>query len=359
MKIYFYFFIPLFFFSCHEKETAKNVINKYELKAKANNKIQYDITRIDSFSSNDVWNRIGQVLIEKIKEDTLFGMSFFVESYSLNNSYLYHNYKSFEISNRDSNYELVSSYGFLGSPGGQMIIDDVFGLDSLYKTVSLVDYEHEYQLQFTFEDDTTFQINNIQKIININKTTFFPSKIIIRSEKLGEITSKTFLISKMLVNDKVTNSIENYKNGLLSLEIISNKSLINASLIGTEFIPESLPDLWNDKPIDISEHFPALISFWEVWCSPCVESLPKLKSLQKNYNNKISIIGISTESQEKTRKMLLSKKVEFINLKGTEKTLQNYNINSFPTYFLVDKNGIIIEEYFLYSDDIEKDIKAL
>ncbi len=359
MKLYIYFFITLFFFNCHKKETAKNVINQYELRAKANSKIQYDITLIDSFSLNDVWNRTGQVLIEKTKNDTLFGMSFFVESYSFEISYLYDNYKSFEISNRDGNYELVSSYGFLGSPGGQLIIEEIFGLDSFYKTVNLVDYEDEYQLQFTFENDTTFQINNIQKIININKTTFSPSKIKITSEKLGERTSKTFLISKVLVNDKVTKFIDNKKNGLLELDIINSQSFNKISMVGTQFKTNNLPNLWNDEPLVISENFPALINFWEVWCSPCIKSLPKLKYLQNKYNDKISVIGISTESPEKSKRMLLSKKVDYINLKGTEKTLQDYNINSFPTYFLVDKNGIIIKEYSSYSDAIETDIKAL
>lgn len=74
---------------------------------------------------------------------------------------------------------------------------------------------------------------------------------------------------------------------------------------------------------------------------------------------KLVSLGFQQKVLKKSKRMLLSKKVDYINLKGTEKTLQDYNINSFPTYFLVDKNGIIIKEYSSYSDAIETDIKAL
>jgi hypothetical protein len=37
--------------------------------------------------------------------------------------------------------------------------------------------------------------------------------------------------------------------------------------------------------------------------------------------------------------------------------MKEFSIDSWPGYFLVDKNGIIRKEYFGFSDQIEKDIK--
>jgi hypothetical protein len=39
--------------------------------------------------------------------------------------------------------------------------------------------------------------------------------------------------------------------------------------------------------------------------------------------------------------------------------MEEFSINSWPTYFLVDKNGVIRKEYFGFSEQIEKDIKEI
>jgi len=63
--------------------------------------------------------------------------------------------------------------------------------------------------------------------------------------------------------------------------------------------------------------------------------------LQNRYKDKITVIGILTQNPEKVKHILLSKNIEFLNLKGTNRTLEDYYINSFPAYFLVDKDGTI------------------
>jgi hypothetical protein len=48
-----------------------------------------------------------------------------------------------------------------------------------------------------------------------------------------------------------------------------------------------------------------------------------------------------------------------LNLIVDKETKEMFNVNSFPRYFLIDKNGIIQKEYYGFSDQIEKDIEAL
>ena len=351
--------LTILVFNCQNKITTDSVIDTYNLKANSFDKIEYQVRRIDTFSKDYVWDKNGNVLIEKRKGDTLHKMSFFAESYSLNKNYLYDDYNSFKISNKSNTYEMVSSYGFLGSPGGQLVPEIFFGLDSIYKTVDLIETKNKYQLYYTFENDTVHDIRNIKKSVDIDKTTFLPIKIVKTYERGGENTSTIFMFDSILINNQVKNSIENQKNELQNLELLKIEEPIIASLIGAEFHIENLPDLWDDKPINVSEKFPALISFWEFWCSPCIKSLPKLKLLQNTYKDKITVIGILTQNPEKVKHILLSKNIEFLNLKGTNKTLEDYYINSFPAYFLVDKDGTIIKEYSVFSEEIEQDIKAL
>lgn len=349
----------LLVFNCQNKISTSSVIDKYNAKTSSYNKIEYNIRRIDTFSNNKVWNKLGKVLLEKRKNDTLFSMSFLIESYTHNKNYLYDNYRSFEISNKNHDYKLTGSYGFLGNPGGQLVSKVFFGLDSVYKSVHLKEINDTYELQYLFKNDTVYNINNITKTISLNKETYLPIKMVKSSVRLGEKSSTTLLFKNIIINEAIINSVEDYKNKFQDFDFIPREPTEEITLVGTVFDIEKLPNIKDDVPVDISDEFPALISFWEYWCSPCIRSLPKLKTFQKTYKDKINIIGISTQSPEKVKRILLNKNIDLLNLKGNDKLLQQYKINSFPTYFLVDKNGMIIKEYSSFSDAIEKDIKAL
>jgi hypothetical protein len=66
-----------------------------------------------------------------------------------------------------------------------------------------------------------------------------------------------------------------------------------------------------------------------------------------------------TESKEKALMLLHQKKITFPNYMGNDSLLAAYHIGSFPTYFLVDKDGIIQKEYTGFSSTLENDIRAM
>ncbi|MBU2938102.1 TlpA family protein disulfide reductase [Lacinutrix sp. C3R15] len=288
-------------------------------------------------------------------------MSFYAKANSYNISHLHDSYSDFIITNKDHSYTVNKAFyaSTFGSPGGQLVTDIFFGLDSIYKTVHLTKTKNNYLLDYTFEDDTIYNEKSIKKSITINKSTFLPTTITRTSEKLGERTSRIFQLDSILVNGQVKNSIANYKNNLQYLELEKTEKPVKISFVGAEFATENLLELWHDKPVVVSDQFPALISFWEFWCSPCIEALPKLKTFQNRYKDKVNVVGISSQSFKRIKQLLLDKNIKILNLKGNNKLLDQYKINSFPTYFLVDKNGVIIKEYSSFSNAIEKDIKEL
>ena len=87
-----------------------------------------------------------------------------------------------------------------------------------------------------------------------------------------------------------------------------------------------------------------LLDFWGTWCPPCRESIPVVRGLQKKYAGKgFQIVGISSDDDEDVWRTFIQAQQmnwsEYIDLSGTVQ--QAFKIDSFPTYILLDKDGVI------------------
>ena len=112
----------------------QGVIENYYKRVNSTEKIQYNINRIDSFANGAVWNNRGHALIEKDAKDPLWGFKFIAARHDMTKSYIHDGEHQFTIDEKKKSYRKTSGeIGFLGSPGGQMIVKEVFKLDSVYK----------------------------------------------------------------------------------------------------------------------------------------------------------------------------------------------------------------------------------
>ncbi|RPI72656.1 MAG: TlpA family protein disulfide reductase, partial [Ignavibacteriales bacterium] len=100
-------------------------------------------------------------------------------------------------------------------------------------------------------------------------------------------------------------------------------------------------------------------------CGPCRRGVPDLVSIQKNYSDKVAVIGISLDD-DRTKADIHPFMEEYgINypvVYGTSEVVMNYgNIHAIPTSFIIDQNGNIIDKYVgLVSKEIyENRIKGL
>jgi peroxiredoxin len=88
-----------------------------------------------------------------------------------------------------------------------------------------------------------------------------------------------------------------------------------------------------------------LLDFWGTWCPPCRASVPDLRNLHKKYGKDSSfvMIGISSDSDEEKWKDFTAKNqmVWPQHLDRERRVQRAFNIHAFPTYIVIDQEGIV------------------
>jgi thiol-disulfide isomerase/thioredoxin len=87
-----------------------------------------------------------------------------------------------------------------------------------------------------------------------------------------------------------------------------------------------------------------LVDFWGTWCPPCRASVPALRSLNKKYSGKaFQLVSVSSDDDEDVWKTFTKAEhmdwSQYIDLRGD--VLHAFKIESFPTFIVLDKDGVI------------------
>lgn len=146
-----------------------------------------------------------------------------------------------------------------------------------------------------------------------------------------------------------------------STDTSSNSSNISSS---EESKPEEIPafdftlkDQYGNKHT-LSDYKGKVVflNFWATWCPPCKAEMPHIEDLYNEYNlnkDEIIILGVAnpkTEENKQAQDGTVKEITDFLKdnkytfptvFDETGEVFYNYAINSFPTTFMIDKNGNI------------------
>ena len=100
-----------------------------------------------------------------------------------------------------------------------------------------------------------------------------------------------------------------------------------------------------------------LLDFTKEYCAPCELAIKELKIINDKYSDKLTIISFNSEkSQDFWKKGLIRNNIPWLSLWDGEgnngKTLMKYGVHGFPNFFLINKDGKIIDLKLGYSDGI-------
>ena len=114
-----------------------------------------------------------------------------------------------------------------------------------------------------------------------------------------------------------------------------------------------------------------LLDFWGTWCPPCVASIPSLRELNKKFSKSEAFVmlGISSDGDEdKWSDFIVKEKMVWPQFLDRERKVQRaFAVNRFPTYIVIDHEGVIrfrtsgmsFEREAALSEAINKQIKIL
>lgn len=91
-----------------------------------------------------------------------------------------------------------------------------------------------------------------------------------------------------------------------------------------------------------------LIDFWGTWCGPCVEEMPKVKEYGEKYKEDLTILGVNQgDSKEKIVDFIGPKGYNWVHLLNGKEAdfVLDFNVAGFPTKFIVDREGKILNRF--------------
>ena len=108
----------------------------------------------------------------------------------------------------------------------------------------------------------------------------------------------------------------------------------------------TLNDL-DGQPVSLSQFKGkvVLLDFWASWCSPCIADLGILRKIKERVATQpVVFLNISLDANEAAWKQAIAKhEIKGVHVRS-EQVAQAYNVSGIPRYYLVDPQGLIVED---------------
>ncbi|MCF0040849.1 TlpA family protein disulfide reductase [Dyadobacter fanqingshengii] len=222
-----------------------------------------------------------------------------------------------------------------------------------------------YQIAYAFPRyaSAVIRIGNEEKTIAINIGFSDPSGYAtsevalmdsLRNER-GFIYNKGIRIGEFL-DFEIDGSKKSFQNlgydeydGVLRLKGEQVKNVYSTQ-VGYKLKPFTGRDFSDGSTVSLEDYRGKylLIDFWATWCQPCVKELPELMSLYRKVNkDNIEFVGVVGEdTKEKLTKFLKKNPIDWpqIYSDSINKLIEIYNIDGYPSTFLIAPDGTILEK---------------
>ena len=89
-----------------------------------------------------------------------------------------------------------------------------------------------------------------------------------------------------------------------------------------------------------------LLDFWASWCGPCISNMPALHEIQEKVAAQpVVFLNVSLDANEAAwKKAIAQHQIQGVHVRSDGRVTQAYNVSGIPRYYLVDPQGLIVED---------------
>jgi thiol-disulfide isomerase/thioredoxin len=218
--------------------------------------------------------------------------------------------------------------------------------------VTLAKILEEHKDSYTFLGES--QINNKtvysyeigNRIIWIDSVTQMPVQLALNPtfDADGNLTGQTRLFAYSNIDFDVKLSEENFTHKEKEGYVSSVFGIVAEPLLNSQAKDWTLKDV-NGKEVSFSD-FRGQNMFVEAWvssCHHCIASIPKVKQIESDFGDKLKVITVNFDYDlEETKEAIADHQIDFKVLLGNSQFNKDYDIRSFPYYYVIDRTGKIV-----------------
>ena len=232
-------------------------------------------------------------------------------------------------------------------------------IDVNYENGELIAKIHNSKLQDEYENQLKPKFNLLWEKYRNKREKFYISKDSLICEHIKK-NPNSYVAFLLLQNNFHFNGYNTYQEKALqevSKTIKNTTSYKRLKERIAQFLKQNLLELQlknvEQKSVQIKikemNKKYILIDFWYSYCAPCIAQFPEYKRIYEKYKDKdFEIIGISTDTTKNKKnweKVLQKQQLPWLQyLDENGKEAGKLNIHKFPTNFLVDAQGKIIQK---------------
>ena len=130
-----------------------------------------------------------------------------------------------------------------------------------------------------------------------------------------------------------------------ALQAEQNKTLV---LQPGQPAPDFILNDPDGQPVSLSQFKGkvVLMDFWASWCGPCIGDLGTLRKIKEQLaSQSVVFLNVSLDANEGAWKRAIAKhQIQGVHVRSDGQVTQAYNVFDIPRYYLVDPQGLIVED---------------
>ncbi|MFT3823662.1 MAG: TlpA disulfide reductase family protein [Chitinophagaceae bacterium] len=92
-----------------------------------------------------------------------------------------------------------------------------------------------------------------------------------------------------------------------------------------------------------------VLNFWFTTCTPCIREMPELNELVRKYDSSnVVFLGLTFNNAKQVSTFLKERNFSYTLLPGSQEIDKKYQVSSWPTSIVIDRNGIM--KMMIHSD---------